>query len=88
MSLQRVPVGRDVPNDINVIIEIPMHSPAVKYEVDNAEDSHALSLQLRLHPAYALWRRRSHRRHGRDACTHQLWRGRDLPPGRTAADGG
>jgi inorganic pyrophosphatase len=35
MSLQAVPVGRDVPNDVNVIIEIPMHSPAVKYEVDN-----------------------------------------------------
>lgn len=34
MSLQAVPVGRDAPNDINVIIEIPMHSPAVKYEVD------------------------------------------------------
>ena len=34
MSLQKVPVGRDVPNDINVIIEIQMHSPAVKYEVD------------------------------------------------------
>ena len=34
MSLQDVPVGRDVPNDVNVIIEIPMHSPAVKYEVD------------------------------------------------------
>ena len=34
MSLQDVPVGRDVPNEINVIIEIPMNSPAIKYEVD------------------------------------------------------
>jgi inorganic pyrophosphatase len=34
MSLQQVPVGTDVPNDINVIIEIPMNSPAIKYEVD------------------------------------------------------
>lgn len=34
MSLQQVPVGRDIPNDLNVIIEIPMHSPAIKYEVD------------------------------------------------------
>ncbi len=34
MSLHDVPVGRDVPNDINVIIEIPMNSPAIKYEVD------------------------------------------------------
>ncbi len=36
MSLQEVPVGRDVPNDLNVIIEIPMNSPAIKYEVDKA----------------------------------------------------
>ena len=34
MSLHDVPVGTDVPNDINVIIEIPMNSPAIKYEVD------------------------------------------------------
>ena len=36
MSLREVPVGTDVPNDINVIIEIPMNSPAIKYEVDKA----------------------------------------------------
>ena len=34
MSLHAVSPGRDVPNDINVIVEIPMNSPAVKYEVD------------------------------------------------------
>jgi len=34
MSLQLVPVGHDVPNDVNVIVEIPMNSPAIKYEVD------------------------------------------------------
>ncbi|HET6565928.1 MAG TPA: inorganic pyrophosphatase, partial [Xanthomonadales bacterium] len=34
MSLQDVPVGNHIPEDINVIIEIPMNSPAVKYEVD------------------------------------------------------
>ena len=34
MSLQLVPTGRDVPNDINVVIEIPMNSEPVKYEVD------------------------------------------------------
>lgn len=34
MSLQRVPTGHDVPNDVNVVIEIPMNSPAIKYEVD------------------------------------------------------
>jgi inorganic pyrophosphatase len=36
MSLHQVPVGRDIPNDLNVIIEIPMNSPAIKYEVDKA----------------------------------------------------
>ena len=49
MSLQKVPVGRDVPNDVNVIIEIPMHSPAVKYEVD--KESGALFLTRMLKPA-------------------------------------
>lgn len=35
MNLDRVGSGRDVPNDINVIIEIPAHSDPVKYEVDH-----------------------------------------------------
>ncbi len=34
MNLDRVDSGQDVPNDINVIIEIPAHSDPVKYEVD------------------------------------------------------
>jgi inorganic pyrophosphatase len=34
MALEHVPTGKDVPNDINVIIEIPMNSEPVKYEVD------------------------------------------------------
>src|SRR3954462_13471703 len=34
MSLERVDSGRDLANDINVIIEIPMHSDPIKYEVD------------------------------------------------------
>jgi len=34
MPLKEIPAGRDVPDDINVIIEIPMNSEAVKYEVD------------------------------------------------------
>ncbi len=34
MSLDRVPAGRDVPHDCNVIIEIPMHADPIKYEVD------------------------------------------------------
>ncbi|MGQ0622614.1 MAG: inorganic diphosphatase [Panacagrimonas sp.] len=34
MSLSAVPRGRHVPEDVNVIIEIPMNSEPVKYEVD------------------------------------------------------
>jgi inorganic pyrophosphatase len=34
MGLDLVSTGRDVPNDINVIIEIPLNGEAVKYEVD------------------------------------------------------
>jgi len=34
MNLERVTAGRDVPNDVNVIIEIPMNADPVKYEVD------------------------------------------------------
>ena len=34
MNLDRVSSGKDVPNEINVVIEIPSHSDPVKYEVD------------------------------------------------------
>ncbi|MGD8998796.1 MAG: inorganic diphosphatase [Granulosicoccaceae bacterium] len=34
MNLDRVDSGSNVPEDINVIIEIPAHSDPVKYEVD------------------------------------------------------
>ena len=36
MGLDLVSTGRDVPNDINVVIEIPLNGEAVKYEVDKA----------------------------------------------------
>jgi inorganic pyrophosphatase len=34
MSLNDVSSGRDLPNDFNVIIEIPMNADPIKYEVD------------------------------------------------------
>ncbi|MEW6314572.1 MAG: inorganic diphosphatase [Pseudomonadota bacterium] len=34
MNLDRVSSGRNVPDDFNVIIEIPMNSDPIKYEVD------------------------------------------------------
>jgi hypothetical protein len=36
VNLDRVGSGRDVPNDFNVVIEIPMHADPIKYEVDKA----------------------------------------------------
>ena len=40
MSFDNVPAGKDLPNDINVIIENPMGGQPIKYEVD--KDSGAL----------------------------------------------
>jgi len=34
MSLERVTAGRDLANDFNVIIEIPMNADPIKYEID------------------------------------------------------
>ena len=34
MGYEAVPAGKDIPNDFNVIIEIPAESDPVKYEVD------------------------------------------------------
>lgn len=34
MGLEKVSAGRDVPHEINVVIEIPAHSTPVKYEID------------------------------------------------------
>lgn len=34
MGLMAVTSGKDIPNEINVIIEIPMHGEPVKYEID------------------------------------------------------
>ncbi|HKK14974.1 MAG TPA: inorganic diphosphatase [Gammaproteobacteria bacterium] len=36
MNLDRVDSGRNVPDELNVIIEIPSHGDPVKYEVDKA----------------------------------------------------
>jgi len=36
MGLDRVSSGKDLPNDFNVVIEIPAHGEPIKYEVDKA----------------------------------------------------
>lgn len=40
MDFDKVPAGKDVPEDIYVVIEIPAHADPIKYEVD--KDSSAL----------------------------------------------
>ncbi|WP_406666218.1 inorganic diphosphatase [Gallaecimonas sp. GXIMD1310] len=40
MSLNKVPAGKNVPDEINVIIEIPANASPIKYEVD--KDSGAI----------------------------------------------
>ena len=49
MSLQKVPAGRNIPDEINVIIEVPMNSPAIKYEID--KDSGAIFVDRMLKTA-------------------------------------
>ncbi|MCV6612294.1 MAG: inorganic diphosphatase [Amphritea sp.] len=39
MSFNKVAAGKDLPNDINVIIEIPAESSPVKYEIEKEEDA-------------------------------------------------
>lgn len=38
MGFSAIPAGKDLPNDINVIIEIPAFAPPVKYEIDKDTD--------------------------------------------------
>lgn len=39
MQLDKISAGKDVPNEINVVIEIPAQSSPVKYEVDKDSSS-------------------------------------------------
>ena len=39
MGFAKVSAGKDLPNDINVIIEIPAESSPVKYEIEKEEDA-------------------------------------------------
>ncbi len=34
MILDNIPAGKDIPNDFNVVIEIPANSSPIKYEID------------------------------------------------------
>lgn len=39
MSYAQIPAGKDLPNDINVIIEIPANHAPIKYEIDKDADA-------------------------------------------------
>jgi len=39
MSFKNIPAGNNVPHEVNVIIEIPAHSPPVKYEINKDHDA-------------------------------------------------
>ncbi|KJS08233.1 MAG: inorganic pyrophosphatase [Gammaproteobacteria bacterium BRH_c0] len=39
MSYSTIPAGNDLPNDINVIIEIPANHDPIKYEIDKEHDA-------------------------------------------------
>lgn len=39
MSYAKIPAGKDLPNDINVVIEIPANYAPIKYEIDKDADA-------------------------------------------------
>jgi len=39
MSYKQIPAGKDVPNDIYVVIEIPANHAPIKYEIDKDADA-------------------------------------------------
>ncbi len=49
MDISKIPVGKDPPYDINVIIEVPLGGDPVKYEMDKA--SGAMFIDRLLHTA-------------------------------------
>jgi inorganic pyrophosphatase len=49
MDLSKIPIGRDPPHDVNVVVEIPQGGEPVKYELDKA--SGAVFVDRFLHTA-------------------------------------
>jgi inorganic pyrophosphatase len=39
MSYSKIPAGKDVPNDIYVVVEIPANHDPIKYEIDKESDA-------------------------------------------------
>ena len=97
MNLDRVPAGKDVPNDCNVIIEIPMRGDPIKYEVDKETGAvfvdRFMSTAMHYPCNYGYIPRTLSddgdpvRRAGALAGAAHHRRGRALPPDRHAEDG-
>ncbi|NWF36306.1 inorganic diphosphatase [Mariprofundus sp. KV] len=49
MDISKIPVGADMPNDINVVIEVPQHADPIKYELD--KESGAVFVDRFMHTA-------------------------------------
>ena len=49
MDISKIEIGKNAPDDVNVIIEVPMGSEPIKYEID--KDSGALFVDRFLHTA-------------------------------------
>ncbi|MDX8410175.1 MAG: inorganic diphosphatase [Mariprofundales bacterium] len=49
MDVTKIPVGNDVPNEVNVVIEVPQHGDPIKYELD--KDSGAVFVDRFMHTA-------------------------------------
>ena len=63
MNLEAVSIGKNPPEDVNVVIEVPIGGEPIKYEMDKASGAlmvdrslyiDALPRQLWLHSAYAV----------------------------------
>ncbi len=64
MRLDAIPIGKNPPHDINVIIEVPVGGEPIKYEMDKASGTlivdrflvhtDAVSRKLRVRAAYAV----------------------------------
>ncbi len=49
MDLSKIPAGGDLPNEINVVIEVPQHADPIKYELD--KESGAVFVDRFMHTA-------------------------------------
>ncbi len=93
MGLELVTSGKNLPEEINVVIEIPKDSEPVKYEVDKASgaifvdrilSTRCVTLQLWLRAQHPVRRWRPGRRAGGAAVAAGAGLGGALPPGRRA----